>query len=91
MRVVIPLSLHSENDADILDWLSQQPERERSAAVRRAVRAYLDQQRITLADVYHAILELQQRTIVAVPEPPVATESPEDREIGKNLDKLLGL
>jgi len=91
MRVVIPLSLHSENDADILDWLADQPARARSAAIRQALRAYLTQQRITLTDVYQAIRELQQQTRPAPASPAMTDDPAEDPEISHNLDKLLGL
>lgn len=89
MRVVIPVSFNPDTDADILDWLQSQAEGERSAAIRAALRSHLDQQSITLADVYHAIMELKRRAVVAVN--PAAPASVEDPEITDNLDSLLNL
>jgi len=88
MRIVIPLSLHSKRDADILAWIEQQPERERSAAIRRAVRAHINNG-VTLADVYQAIAELKQGVIVAAPQPEPEPET--DPELDSNLDALLNL
>jgi len=87
MRTVIPLSLNTKQDADILAWLEQQPERERSAAIRRAIRAHIGQSSITLADVYQAITELKQGVIVTAPQP----EPDTDPELDSNLDALLNL
>jgi len=87
MRIVIPLSLNSKQDADILAWIEQQPERERSAAIRRTIRAHINQSSITLADVYQAIVELKQGVIIATPQPEPET----DPELDSNLDALLNL
>lgn len=90
-RTVIPVSLDVHADGDILNWLDTIPEGRRSAAVREAIRAFIGQQSITLADVYQAVLELKQRAVAIAPAPPAEPETDEDPEITDNLDKLLGL
>lgn len=85
MKVVIPLNLDSERDADIVRWLEQQANR--SAAIRDAIRAHIGQG-VTLLDIYREIQDLKRRSFVAV-QPGSGPEEPP--EAAANLDKLLGL
>lgn len=86
MKVVIPLNLDSERDADIVRWLEQQANR--SAAIRDAIRAHIGQG-VTLLDIYREIQDLKRRSIVAVQ--PGSDRPEEPPEAAANLDKLLGL
>lgn len=84
MRIVIPVSLDDEKDADLIDWLNSQPNK--SAAIREAVRAKLAGG-ITLADIYREIKSLKNGSFVPAPSEPKG----EMEEAAANLDKLLGL
>jgi len=84
MRTVIPVSIDTIADRDILDWLNQCDNR--SAVVREALRAYRNQGAITLADVYHAVMDLKRAGIVVSDNPQPATTEPDD--IADTLDNL---
>ena len=86
MKVVIPLNLDSERDADIVRWLEQQANR--SAAIRDAIRAHIGQG-VTLLDIYREVQDLKRRSFVAVQPGSDGPEEPP--EAAANLDKLLGL
>lgn len=87
-RTIVPVSLDVQADGDILDWLERIPEGRRSSTIREAIRAYIGQETVTLADVYRAVLELKRlRPVVEEAE----VEPDEDPEVAINLDKLLGL
>lgn len=87
MKVVIPMNLDSERDADIVRWLEQQANR--SAAMRDAIRAHIGQG-VTLLDIYREIQDLKRRSFVVAVQP--GSDGPEEPpEAAANLDKLLGL
>jgi len=84
MKAVVPVSLDTDRDADILIWLDRQPNK--SAAIREAIRETIAG--ITLADIYNEIQELKRRSFVTGrPEPELIEQS----EAAANLDKLLSL
>ena len=83
MRTVIPVSMDTDTDRDILNWLNQCDNR--SAVIREALRAYRGNNNITIADVYHAVLDLKRAGIVVSENRPNKTE-PDD--IAQNLDEL---
>lgn len=84
MRVVIPVSMDTETDRDILDWLNQSDNR--SSVVRDALRAYHNQS-VTLTDVYHAILDLKLAgTVVSDNRPATSPDEPDD--IADTLNQL---
>ena len=58
--VTIPFTLDDQADRDIIAWLDRQPKRQRSAAIRDALHAYVSD-RVTLADVYQAVQELDRK------------------------------
>jgi len=87
MKVVVPVSLDSEKDADIVQWLAQH--RNKSAAIRAVIRAQL-QGGVTLFDIYRELQALSHRGVaLAAPDQP---EAPDDEppEAAANLNKLLG-
>lgn len=83
MKVVIPLSLDDQRDADLITWLAGQTNK--SSAVRDVLRANLAGG-VTLADIYLEIKALKNYSFTAVTEP-----APIEDEVGANLDKLLSL
>lgn len=90
MATIIPISLDSEADKDIIRWLEGQSNR--SAAVRVAIRAYIAREEgPTLADILAEIRHLPSRlSVVAVGDTPAAAEGNEPPEAAANLDGLLG-
>jgi len=88
-RTIVPVSLDVQADGDIMDWLERIPEGRRSSTIREAIRAYIGQETVTLADVYRAVLELKR--LRPVVDDDVEVETGEDPEVSINLDKLLGL
>ena len=90
-RTIIPVSLDVQADGDILDWLEVIPEGRRSATIREAIRAYIGQESVTLADVYRAVMELKRLRPASADAEEIKTETGEDPEISDNLDRLLGL
>ena len=58
-KVVVPISLDTEGDRDILRWLGRQENR--SAAVREAIREHLGRGGVTLGDVYQAVGRIERR------------------------------
>jgi len=85
MKIVLPISLDDTRDADIILWLKQQ--HNRSGAIRLAVRDKIQQNGVSLADIYREIQELKRCSIVATPDD--GLEEPSEAAI--NLDKLLEL
>lgn len=83
MKVVIPLSLDDQRDADLITWLAGQTNK--SAAIRDALRTSVTNG-ITLTDIYLEIKALKNHSFTAVTEP-----APIEDEVGANLDKLLSL
>lgn len=58
-KVVIPVSMDTEADRDLLRWLERQENR--SAAIRDALREYIGRGSVTLGDVYQAVKELERK------------------------------
>ena len=80
MRITVSFSLDDTQDRDLLRWLDQQPPRQRSAAIRAALRSSVGRQDITLADVYQAVQDLKRQGLTFS-----ATASPgqgDDRHAG---------
>jgi len=88
--VVYSFSLDNQEDKDLMRWLDNLPKRERSGEIRKALEAYLGQESgLTLADVYHAIMGLEQKIgngiVLAACSENTASEPP---DIAANLDGL---
>ena len=84
MKTVIPVSMDTDRDRDIIEWLDQRGNR--SQAIREALRAYIGQGAITLADVYHAVQDLKRAGVVVSDNPQPAADEPDD--IADTLDNL---
>jgi len=60
MSWIVPFCVDKEKDPDIARWLEGQPEGKRSEAIRAAIRLAIGQS-LTIADIYHAVSELQDK------------------------------
>jgi len=87
MRTTVTFSLDTEADRDLVRWLDGQQGRQRSAAIRAALRAGIGRGEVTLADVLAAIEELRAAGLQATPRG-VATSSEEPPDVAATLDKL---
>jgi len=87
-RQTITFVLDTERDRDILRWL--QGQENKSAAIREAIRAHLDDGVVTLADVYEAVLDLRRSTRMAMPEDQAGgvVGSDEPPDVAEALDSL---
>ena len=87
-RQTITFVLDTERDRDILRWLEIQENK--SAAIRKAIRACLGRDAITLADVYEAILDLQRRNWAPLSDAQAsgAASGEEPPDVAAALDSL---
>jgi hypothetical protein len=58
--VTVSFTLDTRRDKDLVAWLERQPERQRSAAIREALRAHLSAG-VSLVDVYQAVIALDRK------------------------------
>jgi len=56
---VISFTIDSETDRDLVRWLDRQ--KNRSAAIREAIRDHLDRNGVTVGDVYQAVKALERK------------------------------
>lgn len=92
MRKPLSFLFNTKRDADILEWLTQQPNKSR--AVRDAIRAAMRKagqgsaaEEITLADVMATLERIEQNGIIVHGENAAEVQEPAD--IAANLDDLL--
>lgn len=91
MRVSISFSLDTDKDRDLLCWLNGLPKRERSKAIREALRVHQGRGGVTLGDIYEAIMDLRRHgLVVAAQNAPVSPDdAPEEPpDVAAALDKL---
>jgi len=89
MKVTVSFSLDAEADRDILRWLNSQPKKERSKAIREALRAHIGRGGVTLGDVYEAIQDLRRYGLAVAAQgrqADVHTDEPPD--VAAALDRL---
>lgn len=86
MLVRRSFSLDTERDAALIAWLDTQDNL--SEAVRAALRAYCDTPHVTLADVYCAVLAVEQQLSSGVVPSTLTTTPAEDPDLAANLDSL---
>lgn len=89
MRVTVNFSLDPKEDADLLTWLRALPKRQRSAAIREALRRDRSNE-VQLADVLMAIHDLGARLqrVSVVPAEGGAPSIEEPPEAAAALDDL---
>jgi len=89
MAVIVNIALNAKADADILDWLREQPNR--SAAVRAAIRSHIAKSEgVTLAEVLAEIRSLPSKLSVVTVNPEPVEEGEEPEAAAANLNGLLG-
>ena len=87
MTTRITISLSPTEDADILNWLSQQENR--SAYIRTAIRRDRDRQKRDGSPDLDAIRRLLREELAHVTIAPAAkSTSQEDPELGQRLDNM---
>lgn len=90
-KIVVSFAVDSEKDRDIVRFLDRQPQREKSLAIREALRSHLGRGGVTIGDVYEAVQELgrklQTGAVVSADSHP-ADEWDEPADIAAALDGL---
>ncbi len=89
MKIRQNISLDSERDADILAWLEAQENK--SEAVRDAIRAFMDRDRVTLDSVYEAVSRIEgklERGVAQIGDGTGTGEVAEDPELVEALANL---
>ena len=84
-KVIVPISMDSEADRDLLQWLEQQENR--SGAVREALRAYIDRSGVTLGDVYRVVRDLERKLQTGAFE----SRTPDDSDSGNGWQEPPGV
>lgn len=91
MHITESFSIHTEEDKDIIKWLDAQDNK--SKAIRKAIRAYIGDGGITLADIYVAVMALKRQGISVVNKETAnkdeAEAIDEPTDAAANLDGLL--
>jgi len=92
VRINCSFSLDNVKDRDLLHWLDSLPKRERSRAIREALRAQLSQSGVTLGDVYQAVKALERKLhsgAALIQSAAVPDDGPEEPpDVAANLDSL---
>ena len=87
-KLIVSFSLNPDKDRRIVQWLGSQ--QNKSAAIRKALEAYLGGGGVTLSDVYRAVVELERKiesgAFAVSPSGPLPVDEPPD--IAANLDAL---
>jgi len=88
----VSFTIDDEHDADLQAWLDKQEPRQRSAAIRKALRAGITGASVTLADLAEGLRQIKRmlRSGVAV-QADGAGDDAEDPEAAAVADKLAGL
>lgn len=89
-KQVVNIVLNTEADKDIIRWLARQ--RNRSAAVREAIRTHLAKDGVTLGDVYQAVKRIErklERGSLIVSEAPQGERWSEPPKAVEALDALV--
>ena len=76
-KITISFSLDDTADKDVLRWLDSRPERTRSGAIRDAIRATIERNRVSIADVYQVVCDLERKLQVGVTIAAPASEQEE--------------
>jgi len=59
--VTVSFTLDEQVDHEIVRWLARLPKRQKSAAIREALRKHLQGQGVTLSDIYQAVREIDRK------------------------------
>ena len=86
--MTISFTLDDKTDRDILRWLNSQPKKQRSKAIREALRAHIGYGGVTLGDVYEAIQDLRRQGLVVVAQRVTSAYADEPPDVAAALDSL---
>ena len=87
-KITVTFSLDSERDKRILRWLEGLPKRKKSEAIREALTAHLEQNGITLQDIYEAIMDLKRSGLAVASQDDSGPQSDIPPDVLDNLSKL---
>ena len=87
-KITVTFSLDPERDKRILRWLEGLPKRKKSEAIREVLAAHLEQNGITLGDIYEAIMDLKRSGLVVAPQDDSGPQSDVPADVLDNLSKL---
>jgi len=90
--VTFSFSLDQEKYGLVIAWLDSQERRKRSEAIAEALQSHLDQNSVTLGDVYQAVKALERKlhSGAALARSPAAPDDAleEPPDVAANLDSL---
>lgn len=91
--LTVSFSLDTERDADLAAWLNRHDRRARSAAIREKLRAGIDQNSPSLADVLAELREIKQllRSGATVQAAPTSAKQNDDPALTAVKGKLANL
>ncbi|PID87033.1 MAG: hypothetical protein CSB13_01355 [Chloroflexi bacterium] len=88
MKMTVSFTLDTEQDWDLVRWLSGLPKGGRSERIREALRASMGRGDVTLADVYSAVLELRHSGLAIEGDGEWNDDGDEPPDVADNLDRL---
>jgi predicted transcriptional regulator len=91
--VTVSFTLDDQADREVAQWLARLPRRQKSAAIREALRGHLKRQRVTLDDVYQAVREIDRKlttgaVVAEVSGASKAIDADEPPDVAAALDNL---
>jgi hypothetical protein len=90
--VTVSFTLDDQADREVVRWLARLPKRQKSAAIREALRAHLQGQGITLGDIYQLVREIDRKlssgTVVAGAIDASEVDIDEPPDVAAALDSL---
>jgi len=91
--LTVSFTVDSERDADLVAWMDKQEARQKSAAIREALRAGIVGGSVTLADVAQDLRQIKRmlKSGVVMQADQADTGNAEDPEAAAVADKLAGL
>ncbi len=91
--VTVSFTLDDQADREVVQWLARLPKRRKSAAIREALREYLQGQGVTLSDIYQVVREIDHKlttgaVVVGGNDPSDAIDTDEPPDMAAALDNL---
>ncbi len=91
--VTVSFTLDDQADREIVQWLACLPKRQKSAAIREALRGHLQGQGVTLSDIYQAVQEIDRKlatgaVVFGGGDGGDATDADEPPDVAMALDNL---
>ena len=91
--VTVSFTLDDQVDYEVVQWLARLPKRQKSAAIREALRRHLQGQGITLCDIYQAVREIDRKlasgaVVVGIDNANDVVDADEPPDVEAALDNL---